>query len=54
MKSTTWDKQLGVGSPLHYVAMQSGKTKSPLIRRQGWMQVTTFASPLRAGIRIFS
>jgi hypothetical protein len=44
MKPLPWDKQLGLASPLQYAAIQSRKTKAPLTKRQGWMQVPTLAS----------
>ena len=34
MKPSSRDLQLGLASPLNYVAIQSGKTKTPLIRRR--------------------
>jgi hypothetical protein len=34
MKSSSWDQQLGLASPLNYAAIQSGKTKTPLRRRR--------------------
>ena len=54
MKLLSWDQQLGLASPLPYAANQSGKTKTPLRTRQGWMQVATPRSPRRERRRIFS
>jgi len=53
MKPVSWDKQLGLASPLETAASQSGKIKSPSNKEAG-LDVTTPWFPARGGERIFS
>jgi hypothetical protein len=54
MKPVSWDKQLGLASPLEYAATQSGNIKSPSKREAGLDVSHHVLVSARGGERIFS
>jgi hypothetical protein len=54
MKPSSWDYPLGLASPLHYAAIQSGKIKIPSKKEAGLDVSHHVLIPRGEGERIFS